>query len=99
MVQVGHWKEGGIQQFVGFNMDSMTGFGILDGGASKFIGGVDQMQDIVDEYHEAGYPDDIRLEEFDTGFVFVGGENNISHKPQLRGLDAAGRTPAIYNII
>ena len=66
----------------------VRGLGLLDGGASKTVGGVDQIQIVVDEYAAKGiYP---RLEPSKVGFTYAGGEEADAYTKVLVPVEAFG---------
>ena len=56
-------------EYIGFQLSDCEGYGILDGGASASVGGINQVQNVVDQ---SGYFD---LQSRAKGFTFAGGEH------------------------
>ena len=53
-----------------FNVESLFGYGIWDGGASKSVGGYTSLQEVVDNCNK----DDVIVSQPNVSFTFAGGE-------------------------
>ena len=62
--------------FVGFDMHTVHGLGLLDGGATRTVGSCAQLQPLVDEALEQGY--NVDMEARAMKFTFAGGDQEHS---------------------
>ena len=68
-------------QFIGFDMHSVRGLGLLDGGATRTVGSVAQLQPLVDQAREQGY--DVDMMASAMKFTFAGGDQEHSQSTVL----------------
>ena len=62
---------------IGFNLVTCEGFGLLDGGASVSVGGVNHLQVIQDRLTETGTA--LEVKERSRRFAFAGGDETTGH--------------------
>ena len=65
--------EEGFEDFVAFSIESLEGFAVLDGGATKTVSGFMSVQLVADR-HEG-----TTIETTDVGFTFAGGETEAAN--------------------
>ena len=84
--------------FIGFDMHLVQGLGLLDGGATRTVGGCAQLQPLVDQALEEGK--DVGMAASAMKFTFAGGEEDLSKStvmlpvPDLDGECVAVQTVA-----
>ena len=64
--------EDNIEYFVAFSIESLEGFAILDGGATKTVSGFMSVQPVADRYKGT------KIETTDVGFTFAGGDTEAA---------------------
>ena len=64
--------ENDIEDSVSFSIQSLEGFAVLDGGATKTVSGFTSVQPVLDQY------EDTTIEPPDVGFEFAGGETEAA---------------------
>ena len=65
--------DGNIEDFVAFSTQSLEGFAILDGGATKTVSGFMSVQPVADRYEGT------TIETTDVGCTFTGGETEAAN--------------------
>jgi hypothetical protein len=82
--------------FVAFNASECIGYGLLDGGASRSVGGVDQLEAIQDALLETGK--DVTVDsQAQLGFSFAGGDRADAPARVALQVDSLDKNPvSIY---
>ena len=70
-----------LDEFVGFDMCAVQGLGLLDGGATRTVGGCSQLQPLVDQAREQG--GDVNMMASAMKFTFAGGDEEFSQSTVL----------------
>ena len=70
-----------LPEFVGFDMHSVHGLGLLDGGATRTVGSCVQLQPMVDQAREQGY--DVGMSASAMKFTFACGDQENSESTVL----------------